>query len=44
MGFSGDDKPVKIFPTIVGRIKNPCVNFQVEHNKDYVGDEVDERL
>ena len=38
-GFSGEDKPRCVFPSIVGRPKNPGVIVGVEQKDIYIGDE-----
>ena len=38
-GFSGEDAPRAIFPSIVGRPKNPGVIIGVEAKDEYIGDE-----
>ena len=38
-GFSGEDAPRAIFPSIIGRPKNPGVIIGVEAKDEYIGDE-----
>ena len=38
-GFSGEDSPRAIFPSIIGRPKNKDVIIGVEHKDEYIGDE-----
>ena len=38
-GFSGEDAPRAVFPTIVGRPKNQSVLVGVETKDKYLGDE-----
>jgi actin len=38
-GFSGEDAPCSIFPSIVGRPKNLNVLIGVETKGEYLGDE-----
>ena len=38
-GFSGEDAPRAIFPSIVGRPKNISVLVGVESKDEYLGDE-----
>jgi len=42
-GFSGDDAPMAIFPSIVGRPKNPGVLIGVEAKDEYIGDEAQQK-
>lgn len=38
-GFSGEDAPRAIFPSVIGRPKNPGVIIGVEAKDEYIGDE-----
>ena len=38
-GFSGDDNPRAIFPSIIGRPKNPGVIIGIEAKDEYIGEE-----
>ena len=38
-GFSGEDKPRAIFPSIIGRYKNKNVFIDAESTDLYIGDE-----
>ena len=38
-GFSGEDAPRAIFPSIVGKPKNASVLIGVESKDEYLGDE-----
>ncbi len=42
-GFSGEDAPRAIFPSIVGRPKNPGVIIGVEAKDEYIGDEAQQK-
>ncbi len=42
-GFSGEDAPRSIFPSIVGRPKNPGVIIGVEAKDEYIGDEAQQK-
>ena len=42
-GFSGEDQPRAIFPSIVGRPKNPGVIIGVEAKDEYLGDEAQQK-
>lgn len=42
-GFSGEDAPRAIFPSIVGRPKNPGVIIGVEAKDEYLGDEAQQK-
>ena len=39
-GFSGEDGPRSIFPSIIGRPKNLNVQVGVEVKEEYIGDEI----
>jgi actin beta/gamma 1 len=38
-GFSGDDAPRAVFPSIVGRPKHPGIMVGMDHKGAYIGDE-----
>jgi actin-related protein len=38
-GFSGDDAPMAVFPSIIGRPKNQTVLIGVDPKDEYIGDE-----
>lgn len=42
-GFSGDEAPRAVFPSIVGRAKHPGIMFAMDHKDAYVGDEAQEK-
>jgi actin-related protein len=42
-GFAGEDAPRSIFPSIVGRPKNPGVIIGVEAKDEYLGDEAQQK-
>jgi actin len=42
-GFSGEDAPRAIFPSIIGRPKNPGVIIGVEAKDEYIGDEAQQK-
>ena len=42
-GFSSDDAPRAIFPTIVGVPKQPGIMVGMDQKDSFVGDEVDEK-
>lgn len=42
-GFSGEDAPRAIFPSILGRPKNPGVIIGVEAKDEYIGDEAQQK-
>ena len=42
-GFSGEDAPRAIFPSIVGRPKNPGVIIGVDAKDEYIGDEAQQK-
>jgi len=42
-GFAGEDAPRAIFPSIVGRPKNPGVIIGVEAKDEYLGDEAQQK-
>lgn len=42
-GFSGEDAPRAIFPSIIGRPKNPGVLIGVEAKDEYIGDEAQQK-
>jgi actin-related protein len=42
-GFSGEDAPRAIFPSIVGRPKNPGVIIGVEAKDEYIGEEAQQK-
>ena len=42
-GFSGDDAPRAIFPTVVGWPKQPGIMVGMDQKDSFVGDEVDEK-
>nr|AAF00922.1 actin I [Urostyla grandis]AAM77604.1 macronuclear actin I [Urostyla grandis] len=42
-GFSGEDAPRAIFPSIIGRPKNPGVIIGVEAKDEYLGDEAQQK-
>mmetsp|Transcript_26244 Transcript_26244/g.25413 ORF Transcript_26244/g.25413 Transcript_26244/m.25413 type:complete len:377 (+) Transcript_26244:62-1192(+) len=42
-GFSGEDAPRAIFPSVVGRPKNPGVIVGVEAKDEYIGDEAQQK-
>jgi actin, other eukaryote len=42
-GFSGEDAPRSIFPSIVGRPKNLNVLIGVESKDEYLGDEAQQK-
>ena len=39
-GFGGDDTPTSVFPTMVGRPRQPGVMVGMNQKDAYVGDEV----
>ena len=42
-GFSGEDAPRAIFPSIIGRPKNPGVIIGGEAKDEYIGDEAQQK-
>ena len=42
-GFAGDDAPISIFPSIVGRPKNPEIMVGMDYQDAFVGDEAQVR-
>ncbi len=38
-GFAGEDSPISLFPSIIGRPKNPQMMVGVSHQEYFVGDE-----
>nr|AIK25770.1 actin I [Uroleptopsis citrina] len=42
-GFAGEDAPRAIFPSIVGRPKNPGIIVGVEAKDEYIGDEAQQK-
>jgi len=42
-GFSGEDAPRAIFPSIIGRPKNPGVIIGLEAKDEYIGDEAQQK-
>ena len=42
-GFAGEDAPRAIFPSIIGRPKNPGVIIGVEAKDEYIGDEAQQK-
>ena len=42
-GFSGEDAPRAIFPSIIGRPKNPGAIIGVEAKDEYIGDEAQQK-
>jgi actin-related protein len=43
VGFSGDDMPRAVFPSIVGRTRHRGVTGEMQQNHAYVGDEAKSR-
>ena len=42
-GFSGEDAPRAVFPSIVGRPKNASALLGVDSASDYIGDEAQQK-
>lgn len=42
-GFSGDEAPRAVFPSLVGRAKHPGIMFAMDHKDAYIGDEAQEK-
>jgi actin-related protein len=42
-GFSGEDAPRAIFPSIIGRPKNPLAMVDMECKDEYIGDEAQQK-